>query len=65
MDAASIPPAHGCHEWAAHIASVVTKLLCDPGHDVAVWANLENGQRAVVDRRTPFTLLDLLDGGGC
>jgi UDP-glucose 4-epimerase len=46
---------------AGYIGSVVTELLCDAGHEVAAWDNLENGHRGAVDPRARFVQLDLLD----
>jgi UDP-glucose 4-epimerase len=46
---------------AGYVGSVGTELVCDAGHDVAAWDNLERGHRAAVDARARFFRLDLLD----
>jgi UDP-glucose 4-epimerase len=44
---------------AGYIGSVTTQLLCDAGHDVVVFDNLERGYRPAVDPRAIFIQGDL------
>lgn len=44
---------------AGYIGSVTTQMLCDAGHDVVVFDNLERGHRAAVDPRASFIQGDL------
>ena len=44
---------------AGYIGSVTTEMLCDAGHDVTVFDNLERGHRAAVDPRAKFIQGDL------
>jgi len=44
---------------AGYIGSVTTEMLCDAGHDVVVFDNLERGHHAAIDPRAKFTLGDL------
>ncbi len=44
---------------AGYIGSVTTQLLCDAGHDVVVFDNLERGYRPAVDPRATFIQGDL------
>lgn len=44
---------------AGYIGSVTTEMLCDAGHDVTVFDNLERGHRAAVDPRATFIEGDL------
>jgi len=44
---------------AGYIGSVTTEMLCDAGHDVVVFDNLERGYRAAVDPRAKFMQGDL------
>ena len=44
---------------AGYIGSVTTQLLCDAGHDVVVFDNLERGYRPAVDPRAHFIQGDL------
>ena len=49
---------------AGYIGSVVTEELCDRGHDVVAWDNLENGHRGAIDGRARFERIDLCDAAG-
>ncbi len=44
---------------AGYIGSVTTEMLCDAGHDVTVFDNLERGHRAAIDPRARFIQGDL------
>lgn len=44
---------------AGYIGSVTTEMLCDAGHEVTVFDNLERGHRAAVDPRAAFIHGDL------
>lgn len=44
---------------AGYIGSVTTEMLCDAGHDVIVYDNLERGHQAAVDPRSIFMQGDL------
>ena len=44
---------------AGYIGSVTTQMLCDEGHDVVVFDNLERGYRPAVDPRAKFIQGDL------
>jgi len=44
---------------AGYIGSVTTEMLCNEGHDVVVFDNLERGHRAAVDPRAKFMQGDL------
>ncbi len=44
---------------AGYIGSVTTQMLCDEGHDVVVFDNLERGHRPAVDPRAKFIQGDL------
>ena len=44
---------------AGYIGSVTTEMLCDAGHEVTVFDNLERGYRAAVDPRAGFIQGDL------
>jgi UDP-glucose 4-epimerase len=44
---------------AGYIGSVTTEMLCNEGHDVVVFDNLERGHRAAVDARAEFVQGDL------
>ncbi|MCU0858656.1 MAG: UDP-glucose 4-epimerase GalE [Pontiellaceae bacterium] len=44
---------------AGYIGSVTTELLCDAGHHVTVFDNLERGHRAAIDPRARFIQGDL------
>lgn len=44
---------------AGYIGSVTTEMLCNSGHDVVVFDNLERGHRAAVDPRAKFLQGDL------
>jgi UDP-glucose 4-epimerase len=44
---------------AGYIGSVTTEMLCDAGHDVVVFDNLERGHRAAIDPRASFVQGDL------
>lgn len=44
---------------AGYIGSVTTEMLCDEGHEVTVFDNLERGYRAAIDRRARFVQGDL------
>ena len=44
---------------AGYIGSVTTEMLCDAGHAVTVFDNLERGHRAAVDPRAEFIQGDL------
>jgi len=44
---------------AGYIGSVTTEMLCDAGHEVTVFDNLERGHRAAVDLRAAFIQGDL------
>ena len=44
---------------AGYIGSVTTELLCDAGHEVVVFDNLERGYQAAIDPRAKFVQGDL------
>jgi len=44
---------------AGYIGSVTTEMLCDAGHEVTVFDNLERGYRAAIDDRAEFIQGDL------
>jgi UDP-glucose 4-epimerase len=44
---------------AGYIGSVTTERLCDEGHDVVVYDNLERGNKAAIDPRAKFIEGDL------
>jgi UDP-glucose 4-epimerase len=44
---------------AGYIGSVTTEMLCDAGHDVVVFDNLERGHREAIDPRAGFVRGDL------
>ncbi len=44
---------------AGYIGSVTTEMLCDEGHDVVVFDNLERGHKAAIDPRAGFIQGDL------
>lgn len=44
---------------AGYIGSVTTEMLCDAGHEVVVFDNLERGYQAAVDPRAKFMQGDL------
>jgi UDP-glucose 4-epimerase len=44
---------------AGYIGSVTTEMLCNAGHDVVVFDNLERGHRAAIDPRAGFVQGDL------
>ena len=44
---------------AGYIGSVTTEMLCDEGHEVVVFDNLERGHKAAVDPRAKFMQGDL------
>lgn len=44
---------------AGYIGSVTTEMLCDEGHDVVVFDNLERGYRPAIDPRATFMQGDL------
>ncbi len=44
---------------SGYIGSVTTELLCDDGHDVVVFDNLERGHREAVDPRARLVVGDL------
>jgi UDP-glucose 4-epimerase len=44
---------------AGYIGSVTTEMLCDAGHDVVVFDNLERGHKAAIDPRATFVQGDL------
>ncbi len=44
---------------SGYIGSVTTELLCDDGHEVVVFDNLERGHRAAVDPRARLVVGDL------
>jgi|LSQX01.1.fsa_nt_gb UDP-glucose 4-epimerase len=46
---------------SGYIGSVTTELLCDDGHEVVVFDNLERGHREAVDPRTRLVVGDLRD----
>ncbi len=46
---------------SGYIGSVTTELLCDDGHEVVVFDNLERGHRAAVDPRAKLVVGDLRD----
>lgn len=48
---------------SGYIGSVTTELLCDDGHDVTVFDNLERGHRAAVDPRARLVVGDLREPG--
>ena len=57
---------------AGYIGSVTTEMLCDEGHEVVVFDNLERGHQAAVDPRAKFLqglltndVVDLEVGSGC
>jgi UDP-glucose 4-epimerase len=44
---------------AGYIGSVTTQMLCDEGHEVVVFDNLERGHKAAIDPRAKFLQGDL------
>ena len=46
---------------SGYIGSVTTELLCDDGHQVTVFDNLERGHREAVDPRARLVVGDLRD----
>ena len=44
---------------AGYIGSVTTELLCDEGHEVVVFDNLERGYQPAVDPRAKYIQGDL------
>jgi len=44
---------------AGYIGSVTTEMLCDAGHDVVVFDNLERGHQEAIDPRATFVQGDL------
>ena len=44
---------------SGYIGSVTTELLCDDGHEVVVFDNLERGHREAVDSRARLVVGDL------
>lgn len=46
---------------SGYIGSVTTELLCDDGHEVVVFDNLERGHREAVDPRAKLVVGDLRD----
>jgi UDP-glucose 4-epimerase len=44
---------------AGYIGSVTTEMLCDAGHDVVVFDNLERGHQPAIDPRAKFLQGDL------
>jgi len=44
---------------AGYIGSVTTEMLCDAGHEVIIFDNLERGYRAAIDARAKFIQGDL------
>jgi len=44
---------------AGYIGSVTTEMLCNEGHDVVVFDNLERGHKAAIDPRASFIQGDL------
>ncbi len=48
---------------SGYIGSVTTELLCDDGHEVTVFDNLERGHRAAVDPRARLVVGDLREPG--
>ena len=44
---------------AGYIGSLTTEMLCDAGHDVTVFDNLERGHQAAIDPRAKFIQGDL------
>ena len=46
---------------SGYIGSVTTELLCDDGHEVVVFDNLERGHREAVDPRAKLMVGDLRD----
>ena len=49
---------------SGYIGSVTTELLCDDGHDVTVFDNLERGHREAVDPRARLVVGDLREPDG-
>ena len=49
---------------SGYIGSVTTELLCDDGHEVAVFDNLERGHREAVDPRARLIVGDLRETAG-
>ncbi len=49
---------------SGYIGSVTTELLCDDGHDVTVFDNLERGHREAVDPRARLVVGDLREPEG-
>ena len=48
---------------AGYIGSVTAEMLCDAGHKVTVFDNLERGHRAAIDPRADFIQGDLRNAG--
>ncbi|MFA5688458.1 MAG: UDP-glucose 4-epimerase GalE [Kiritimatiellales bacterium] len=48
---------------AGYIGSVTAEMLCDAGHDVTVFDNLERGHRGAIDPRANFIQGDLRNSG--
>jgi len=46
---------------AGYIGSVTTEMLCETGHEITVFDNLERGHREAVDSRARFVQGDLRD----
>ena len=46
---------------AGYIGSVTTEMLCDEGHEVIVFDNLERGYQPAVDPRARYIQGDLRD----
>ena len=49
---------------SGYIGSVTTELLCDDGHDVVVFDNLERGHAEAVDPRARLVVGDLREPAG-
>jgi UDP-glucose 4-epimerase len=49
---------------SGYIGSVTTELLCDDGHSVVVFDNLERGHREAVDPRARLVVGDLRESAG-
>ena len=49
---------------SGYIGSVTTELLCDDGHEVVVFDNLERGHREAVDPRARLIVGDLRETAG-
>lgn len=49
---------------SGYIGSVTTELLCDDGHEVVVFDNLERGHREAVDPRARLVVGDLREPAG-